>query len=218
MKKTPWLITAFEPFAGRKTNNSRTVLEEIRKLVADLEPGDSWPFRFYYQVLPVEYDRCFSVMTGELERLHAEGVRIKGILSLGEAAEDFKIETLAHNLDDLPELADNAGVVRGKKKIISEKDAPDTLKLRFPFEAFSRIRSSVHAGSFVCNHLCFRATHAFGANPEKPQFGFIHVPRENEGGIFTAEICAAMIVNGFRKIPAVAERQPEAPCAQGAAE
>jgi len=53
-------------------------------------------------------------------------------------------------------------------------------------------------GFFVCNHLCARMGMEF-SDQNKPYFGFIHVPRTGMGGIFTAEVCAAVIVNGFKK-------------------
>ena len=200
--KRHWLITSFDPFAGRPVNNSKTVQTEIDKLVQDLEKTSDWNFKFHYHVLPVEYDRCFTVLKKELERLAAAEVMLEGILALGEGAEEFKLEFQANNLDDIGNFPDNAGVARENKKIITEPGAPDVLPLRFPFEAFSRIRKSVNPGYYVCNHLCARAAHAFANDPKQPYFGFIHVPRTGEGGIFTADVCGAMIVNAFKKIPA----------------
>ncbi len=197
--KRHWLITAFAPFLGRAENNSGLVLNEIKTLVAELS-GPEWPFEIHFFTLPVEYDRCFTLLQDELARLQKNGIKIEGILSIGEGQEDFKIETQAHNLDDVPSYPDNAGVVRVEKRIITTKGAPDIFKLRFPFEAFARIRSSVNAGFFVCNHLCARAANEFASDPKKPYFGFIHVPKSGEGGIFTYDVCAAMIVNSFKKI------------------
>jgi hypothetical protein len=42
----------------------------------------------------------------------------------------------------------------------------------------------------------------YAATEKHPFFGFIHVPRTGMGGIFTADVCAAIIVNGFKKIGA----------------
>lgn len=196
--KRAWLITAFEPFGGRSENNSQSVLNEIKKLTSDNASDPSWNFDFYFHTLPTEYDGCFVNLMKHVETLVASNIKIEGILSLGEGSEEFKLETQANNLDDVPGFPDNKGVVRIEKKIFPKlKD--DFIPLRFPFEAFSRIRSSKSPGFFVCNHLCAQMGVEYAA-PNKPFFGFIHVPRTGMGGIFTADVCAAMIVNGFKKI------------------
>ena len=189
--KRAWLLTAFEPFAGRPENNSQLVLAEIKKIAE----ADS--LVFYYHVLPTEYDHCFDVLMEKVSSLKKDGITLEGILSLGEGAEEFKLETRANNLDDVPNFPDNKGVVRVEQKIFPKlKD--ETIPLRFPFEAFSRIRSSNSPGFYICNHLCARAGHAF-ADPSQPYFGFIHVPRAGQGGVFTPDVCAAMIVNSLKK-------------------
>jgi len=199
MKKRRWLLTAFEPFAGRPDNNSQTVVREIQKRMAEL--GAELPFEFQYLTLPVEYDRCDEVLKTELAMLTAKlGGPFEGILSIGEGAEDFKLETQANNLDDVPNLTDNAGVVRTGKKIIARLSKEDVIPLRFPFEAFQRIRLSKNPGFYICNHLCAKMGDAFADDADAPYFGFIHVPRTGMGGAFTADVCAAMIVNGFRRL------------------
>jgi pyrrolidone-carboxylate peptidase len=195
--KASWLITAFEPSSGRSENNSNSVLEEIKKLEA--ESGD-FPFQLHYLVLPFEYDASFDTLMTEVARLKKTGIKLEGILSLGEGAEEFKIETQANNLDDLAELSDNKGVKRVGQKIFKDLDAHATIPLRFPLEAFSRIRSSKSPGYYVCNHLCAKGAREFGANASAPFFGFIHVPKTGLGGMFTADVCGAMIFNGLRKI------------------
>jgi len=202
MNKRHWLITAFEPFAGRDTNNSKSVLDEIRKLEVENASSPGWNFSFHYEVLPVEYDGCFDRMRVAIERLAQENVQLEGILSLGEGHEDFKIETRANNLDDVAELADNRGITRSGKKIFEDLSADATLPLKFPFEAFSRIRTSNHPGYFICNHLCARMARAAESLPGSPDFGFIHVPKTGSGGMFTPDVCAAVIVNGMKKIEA----------------
>lgn len=196
--KRAWLITAFEPFAGRPENNSQAVLKEIQKIAEENTGKSDWPFEFHFHTLPTEYDQCHVELLKKIESLEKDKIRIEGVLSLGEGAEDFKLETQANNLDDVPNFPDNKGVTRVEKKIFP-KMKDETIPLKFPFEAFSRIRSSKSPGFFVCNHLCAKMGVEF-ADKDKPYFGFIHVPRTGMGGIFTADVCAAMIVNGFRKI------------------
>lgn len=192
-----WLISAFEPFNNRPTNNSIAVLDEFKKLAIEAHDAS---IQFHYLVLPVEYDRCFEVLRDHIEQLEMDGIRLEGILSLGEGAEEFKLETQANNIDDVPEVADNAGVKRTGQKIFKDLEKTSTILLRFPFEAFSRIRSSKNPGFFVCNHLCARMGRELAERSNAPFFGFIHVPKTGSGGMFTPDVCAAVIFNGFRKL------------------
>jgi pyrrolidone-carboxylate peptidase len=196
--KRAWLLTAFEPFAGRPENNSQSVMTEIKKLIDENSKDPAWPFKIFFHTLPTEYDTCHTVLMNEIESLKKQGVNLEGVLSLGEGAEEFKIETQANNLDDVPNFPDNKGVVRVEQKIFPKlKD--EVIPMRFPFEAFARIRSSTSPGFYICNHLCARMAREF-VSPSLPYFGFIHVPRSGQGGVFTPDVCAAMIVNGMRKI------------------
>ena len=193
-----WLITAFLPFDQRPENNSQNVLREIAEVSKGRALEGNWNFNFHYLTLPTEYDRCFVVLMDEIKRLESEGVRLEGVLSLGEGSEAFKIETQANNYDDVENLADNAGVIRINQKIFKDLN-DDFIKLRFPVEAFPRIRQSISPGFYVCNHLCAKMGREF-ADPSKPYFGFIHVPRTGMGGAFTPNICAEMILNGLNRI------------------
>jgi pyrrolidone-carboxylate peptidase len=196
--KKHWLITAFDPFAGRAKNNSQTTLEEMQRLAEVREKNAEWPFRFHYLVLPTEYDRSSQLLLAEVSRLEKMGVKIDGVLSLGEGADEFKLETQAHNLDDVENYPDNAGVVRTRHLPLKDH-AEHIIPLRFPYEAFGKIRTSKNAGYFVCNNLSAWMGREY-ASEQKPYFGFIHVPREGMGGIFTAELCAEIILIGFSKI------------------
>jgi pyrrolidone-carboxylate peptidase len=196
-----WLIAAFEPFAGRKQNNSLTVQTEFQKLEQIEMDAKSWLFQFHYVVLPVEYKRCFLVLDEKVKQLAQIGIAIEGVLAIGEGAEEFKLETQGHNLDDVPELADNAGEIRSGKKIHDDYPIEAPFALRFPFEAFSRIRSSKNAGFYICNHLCVEMSYHYGKDDKISYFGFIHVPKTGSGGMFTADVCASVILNGFKKIP-----------------
>ena len=195
-----WLMSAFEPFANREKNNSLQVLEEIKKLTLEVRPSEKGPFQFHYLVLPVEYETCFQILKDETLKLQKNGINLEGILALGEGAEEFKIETQANNLDDVPEVPDNKGETRSAHKIFAEYSEEHLLPLRFPFEAFSRIRSSKNPGYYICNHLCAKMSYHFGKTNEIPYFGFIHVPQTGSGGVFTPDVCATVILNSFKKI------------------
>jgi pyrrolidone-carboxylate peptidase len=199
-KSRHWLITAFEPFANRKQNNSMLVLDEIKKLEQENRANDDFHYVFHYAVLPVVYATCFTSLDKEVNALFAEGIKLEGVLGLGEGAEEFKLETQAHNIDDVPEVADNAGEIRSGKKIFSDYPVDIPFPLRFPFEAFSRIRTSKNAGFFICNHISAEMSVQYGKSDRIPYFGFIHVPKVGSGGMFTPDVCAAVIVNSFKKI------------------
>ncbi len=195
-----WLITAFEPFAGRSINNSQTTLNEIksRAMVRESDQVD-WPYHFHYLTLPTLYDRCAEVLIQEVARLESTGIKLEGVLSIGEGADAFKLETQANNLDDVENYPDNAGISRVQEVIFSDLDAQAKIPLRFPFEMFSKIRTSTSPGFFICNHLCAKMGREF-ADAKKPFFGFIHVPKTGEGGMFTADLCAEVILVGFSKM------------------
>ena len=193
-----WLITAFTPFDNRAENNSQAVQEEIRLVSTERAKSVNWNFDFYYVILPTEYDRCYVVLMDEVKRLKNEGIHLEGVLSLGEGAEDFKIETQANNLDDVEQIPDNKGVIRIQQKIFKDLKA-DFIKLRFPVAAFTKIRTSINPGFFVCNHLCARMGVEF-ADSSHPYFGFIHVPLTGMGGAFTPNICAEIILTGLNRI------------------
>lgn len=195
-----WLITAFEPFAGRKQNNSMLVLDEMNKLALASDLAEQ-AIEFHYGVLPVVYDTCFQALDQLEKGLGKQGIHLEGILALGEGAEEFKLETQGANLDDVPEVADNSGVKRSEQKIFTDYPVDTPLALRFPFEAFNRIRTSKNAGFFVCNHLIAEMSVNYGSSERIPYFGFIHVPKVGSGGMFTPDVCAAVIFNGFRKLP-----------------
>ena len=200
MSRRHWLISSFEPFATRKVNNSQVVMEEIQTLVKELGSDPAWNFEMHFIILPVLYDGSFEALKAEVERLEKSGVKLEGILGIGEGAEDFKLETQANNLNDVPNYPDNSGTSRVNEKIFSELPKTATLPLRFPKEAFGRIRTSINPGFFVCNNLCAYMAQEWGSKTTGPYAGFIHVPRSGEGGVFTADVCAAMIVNSFKKI------------------
>ena len=195
-----WLLTSFEPFAGRKENNSRLVLSEFQKAVGESPNPSELPFIFHYFDLPVHYDACFEILQKEVEALQERGVKLAGILSIGEGSEEFKLETQANNLDDVSEISDNRGVRRENQKIFPDLPSHEVLPLRFPFESFGRIRTSKNPGFYICNHLAARLSRKYHASNELGYFGFVHVPKVGSGGMFTADLCAAILLNGFRKL------------------
>lgn len=162
------LLTAFEPFAGRKENHSRLILNSLSN-----GPWDTL-------VLPVEFERAPQILTDAVTRL-----RPAWVVSLGEADQEIRIETCARNRDDSPMLADNAGVAPARRVILT--DSAEVLPFRVDVAAWamglatadrSRFQISKDAGAFVCNHLAFRAEAAL--RPMAIPYLFIHVPKHNQ--------------------------------------
>jgi pyrrolidone-carboxylate peptidase len=185
-----WLLTAFDPFLDRTVNHSMAVLDKILAMNRDPE------LRIHSLILPTEYDRCALVLQAEIRRLQEAGVRLEGVLSIGEGREEFKIETQANNLDHSPSFTDNAGIVRVQTKIFPERE--EVLPFSFTFDRFE-IPASMNPGFFVCNHLCARMAIARDQDPGLPPFGFIHVPRSDLADRYSTEHCAQVILEGLTR-------------------
>lgn len=172
------LITAFEPFGGRKLNNSALVAAELRSHFSQ-----DWDY--HVCVLPVEYDRgaeaakkCFAAL----------GKRPALVISTGEGDCTVRAEIRAHNLDDTPGFPDNGGLIRENHVI--EPGAPFHQPLSLPVpemvcagrEAGAKpvVRASISPGYFVCNATAYRMARFF--EPRKVPFGFVHLPVAGDCG------------------------------------
>jgi len=199
------LITAFEPFGGRKVNNSALVAAE---LAANF--SKDWDYKVC--VLPVEYDRgaeaakkCFNA----LERRPAL------VLSTGEGDCTVRAEIRAHNLDDSPGFPDNGGLIR--EKYVIEPGAPDHQPLTLPEPEMVcaarvgsapevRVRASISPGYFVCNGTAFRLARYFA--PQKMRFGFVHLPVAGSCGV-TPRQGAEALHKMVKQVLAPEKRGPE---------
>lgn len=161
----PLLVTAFEPFDGRKTNRSLLTLHRLR-----LQPGQE------SAILPVDYLALPDFMADLLER------KPRALLLMGEADRDkVSVEQVAVNILD-SETPDNAGrVVRGRPVV------PDgELALRASWDACAVADAMVaagvpaapsfHAGTFACNASLYLALH--GLKGTNTRVGFLHLPRK----------------------------------------
>lgn len=171
------LITAFEPFGGRKENNSALVAKELAANFAK-----DWDYKIC--VLPVEYDRAAVEAKKCFEAL---GNKPALVLSTGEGDCTVRAEIRAHNLDDTPGFPDNGGLIREKHVI--EAGAPPHQPLTLPVPAMvcaakaagkPVVRASVSPGYFVCNATAFRLARYFA--PKAMPFGFVHLPVAGDCG------------------------------------
>lgn len=166
---TTVLLTGFEPFAGDAHNPSG----EAVRIAASRWAG---PERLVTAVLPV----TFAGAAAELERLVAEldpEVVIATGLAGGRSA--VGVERIAVNLLDA-RIPDNAGFQ--PMDAASEEGGPPARFASLPVKAIVRAISdagiraelSLSAGSFVCNHVFYRAVSWAAASGRRA--GFVHVP------------------------------------------
>jgi len=136
------LITYFEPFNKRNTNNSKNIAFELEGINPDLDLLE----------LPVIYDECFNSLSNYLRKPNSYDL----IISLGESSKDSKvrIETQSQNLDDC-KIEDNAAELRKEKRINEEVSDFLIFKNIPKIEESDLFYYSKSIGNFVCNNLAF---------------------------------------------------------------
>lgn len=170
---TTVLLTGFEPFAGDARNPSGEAVSLI---------GGRWagPENLVTAVLPVSFDGAAEALARLIDEHDPDAVIGTGLAG-GRSA--ISIERIAVNLLDA-RIPDNAGS--------QPVDAPSleggalALGSSLPVKAIARriaeagipVELSLSAGSFVCNHLLYRA--AAWADATRRRAGFIHVPWAQE--------------------------------------
>lgn len=173
------MLTGFEPFDGRASNNSWNIANAVASAKEQLGPD----VVVSTCLLPVVYD---SAAKAAETCFDSAAEKPDVVISLGEAGCQLRIETAAHNLDDTPGFPDNAGNIRTGKTI--EDGAPAHLGFNLPApemycELGKKQRGNTQVsetpGGFVCNNTAFHLARYF---MEKPvQYGFIHVPASDCG-------------------------------------
>jgi len=169
------LVTAFEPFAGRKSNPALEVLKRLR-------PSAFRNCRLYKEKLPVSGKIIGRKISGLLSRIRPDSVIALG-LAAGETA--VRIERFALNFQDY-RIKDTSGY-QPKGRLI-KKDGPAayfvTSNPARLAAAVAKVRvpayESNHAGTYVCNHLMYEALHAITTEGFKANFSFIHLPLTTE--------------------------------------
>ena len=162
------LITAFEPFGGRKTNASAEVLKRL--------PGRIGEYEVDKVQLPVVFGKA-------AEKVPREGY--ESVFLLGEAGRDLVTpETTARNLREA-RIPDNEGNQPKGGEIAA--DGQEEYHTSIPVEDIVEqmkeegyeIAVSSDAGSFVCNDTFYLV----GTGSSVP-VEFIHVPCRMEEGIY----------------------------------
>jgi pyroglutamyl-peptidase len=186
------LVTGFDGFGAVAANPSSAV---VRALAAS--PGISGA-ALATEVLPTVY----ATAGDRLLRLLAEK-RPAVVVALGVATSrpGLCLERFALNVDDAA-LPDNLGAVRRGAAI--DPDGPAALVTRIDLDATLAALGGLalpaaisnHAGSFVCNHVYYRALHAVRRSRRRIDCLFVHLPMVAPDSLWTldAEIAAIRLI------------------------
>lgn len=169
---TTVLLTGFEPFAGDAHNPSGEAVERVREEWIGSES-------LVTAVLPVTFEGATAALDALVAEVDPDVVIATGLAG-GRAA--VSVERLAVNLQDA-RIPDNAGAQ--PVDIPSLAGGPPALFTSLPAKAIVRAVSgadipcelSLTAGTFVCNHIFYRAAH--WAQAAGRRAGFIHLPWAN---------------------------------------
>ena len=191
-----WKIIAFkmQPEEQKFMDES---ISHVKELAADtgLLPPDTHITR-----LPVEYARTFDAYATAVEAIKPTAAISFGLVSRPDPDKQsvIKIETVARNRDGANK-PDNAGNQRAAEPILAA--APDTLAATFPAsalvealkEAGFNAELSDDAGRYLCNHLFYRALHAYSG---RFPYGFVHVPPVDSmgGALSLQDLARAMAI------------------------
>jgi pyroglutamyl-peptidase len=170
------LLVGFNEFGPIEINPARLVVEEIARRRSG--PND----RFIAEVLPTEFAAAGKRVV-QLVQSHRPQILV--IIGVAAGREAINLERIALNLDDA-ELPDNAGDRRNGSPNVS--DGPlarlSTLPLNELLHALRERQIpaciSNHAGTFVCNHVHYRALHAVAEFGSRATCGLIHIPLMTE--------------------------------------
>lgn len=165
------LLAAFEPFGGETVNPSIPATA----LVAGAPPDGVVLRRL---VLPVTYARAWPDLRRALDDHPPDLLLLTGLAG-GRAGLSF--ERLAVNLDDGP-IPDNDGEQRVDTPVVAE--APAAYFTTAPIKAMAAAARdagveaalSNSAGTFLCNHVLYRACHHAATATPGLRCGFVHLP------------------------------------------
>ena len=164
------LVSAFEPFGGRKVNASWELARRLPERVGR--------HRVRVARLPVVYGASWPA----LERAVAD-FRPEAVLALGEApGREVRLERVAVNLRCGG--ADNAGRVADGEPLDAAGRAAHltTLPVGRLLAALRRARvparESLSAGAYLCNETFYFLMVRDAAVPFRGGAGFVHVPRD----------------------------------------
>jgi pyroglutamyl-peptidase len=161
-----WILTAFEPFAGRTRNLSAMVLARV---------ADE---RIATRTLPVAFDALAGEVAAVLDREPSIWIL------MGESSrKKVHVETIALNIIDTSGLPDNRGkeleghpVVQGGPLALPATWAAGDVVSALCARRIAASKSH-HAGVYACNQALYLALHQAAERALPATIGFLHVPR-----------------------------------------
>jgi pyroglutamyl-peptidase len=166
------LVTGFDAFGGNATNSSEIVVTALQAEWRDTRNC------LRTAILRTEYEFAGD----EIVRLIRD-VEPTAVVCLGmhDQSKHVRVERIATNWDSCF-LPDNAGIVRLGQLIID--GAPDSYVATLPVEKLVTLLEenligvtiSSDAGSYVCNHVFFRACHEISVSRRHIPCGLMHIP------------------------------------------
>lgn len=170
------LLTGFEPFADVDVNPSQQVVEALSQQQVK-------GIHLAHAILPVEYDLAGKQIR---QLIYAHEPDVVLMLGVARGRDKINLERIAVNVDD-SETPDNAGEVRNGHPVVwhtSPIAYLSTLPIIPMIEMLAEkglpAKISNHAGTFVCNHVFYMASHEFDRINAYVPCGFIHLPPVSE--------------------------------------
>ena len=164
------LVTGFEPFNQDAINASMEVMNQLPDTIRNA--------KLIKRILPVTPDQAMHIIKTIVEEEHPDIV-----ISLGQATsrKAITIERVGVNVDDF-RIPDNANL-QPRNQVI-EANGPGGYLCELPVnDMVEAIRAqgveadlSFHAGTFVCNHVCYATTHYLKQIGRGQKSVFIHLP------------------------------------------
>jgi pyroglutamyl-peptidase len=162
------LVTGFDPFGGEALNPSQAAVLALPARIGSLEIATA--------ILPTSFAGADAALAAALDRIRPDLVLGVGLAG-GRAA--LSLERVGLNIDDA-RIPDNEGALPVDRRIVA--DGPPALFATLPIKAaVQALRAaglpaevSNSAGTFVCNHLLYRALHLGISGGFRA--GFLHVP------------------------------------------
>ena len=172
MKKL--LLTGFEPFLNFPVNPTMQIVEELHGL-------EICGYKIHSEVLPVDFKKA-----GDMLLNHIKTQKPDAVISLGLAGGRSKMtpERIAINVND--GASDNSGNVPVDQSIVEEgaDGYITTLPIREMVNALKEAELpaeiSNSAGTYLCNHVMYRALHLVKTENLEIKSGFLHIPASHE--------------------------------------
>ncbi|HHX27015.1 MAG TPA: pyroglutamyl-peptidase I [Firmicutes bacterium] len=195
------LMTGFDPFGGETVNPASRAVSKLAGKVID-------GHRIITKEIPTVFGKSAYAVEQAIRELNPNLV-----ISVGQAGgtHAIRVERLAVNIDDA-RIPDNEG--NQPKDAATAVDGPvaywSTLPVRKIVDELTNSRVpafiSYTAGTYVCNHVFYSASHFVAVNQLHTKVGFIHVPFLPEQVIDkppTPSMSEEMIVQALEIIVAV---------------